>query len=58
MPMRTAKGELFMGLACIKIMVDIERGLTFMSTVRRLHSKASSLLANFNGEITEKEDDF
>jgi len=56
--MRTAKGELFMGLACIKIMVDIEKGLTFMSTVRRSHSKASSLLANFKGEITEKEEDF
>lgn len=47
-----------MGLTCIRIMIDLERGLTFMSTVRRLNEKASTLLVNFEGQVTEKEEDF
>jgi len=47
-----------MGLTCIKIAVDIEHGLVFLSTVRRLNGKTSNALMNFKEDITEKEDGF
>jgi hypothetical protein len=47
-----------MGFACIKTVIDIEKGLLFMSTIRKLNGKTSTALMNFNGEITEKEEGF
>jgi len=54
LPIRGAKGELFMGYICIKFQVDIEKGLTFVSVIKRVHGKSVNAMLDFNGNITEK----
>jgi hypothetical protein len=56
--MRGSGDELYVGFSCIKISTDVEKGLVFMSTIRKLNGKTSSALLNFSGEITEKEEEF
>jgi hypothetical protein len=58
LPIRGVDHELFVGFSCIKISADAEKGLVFMSTIRKLNGKTSSALLNFSGEITEKEQEF
>lgn len=58
LPIKGANNELFMGYVCIKFQIDIEKGLTFISIIKRVHDKTTNVLMNFKNEITEKEEGF
>jgi hypothetical protein len=40
------------------MVINIERGIVFMSTIRKLTGKTTSALINFKDGITEKEKGF
>jgi len=54
LPIKGANGELLMGFICIKFEVDIDKGLTFVSVIKRVHDKSMNALIDFHGRITEK----
>lgn len=58
LPIKGADGQLAMGYVCIKSIVDLKEGLTFVSVVKLAHDRSSHVLMDFEGRITESEDGF
>lgn len=44
------------GLICIKYMLNIEKGLMFMSTIKRCYEKTKYMMMNLEGQLTESEE--
>lgn len=47
-----------MGYVSIKFMLDIEIGVTFIATIKRVNDKAKNAIVTVDGEILEKQDGF
>ena len=52
LPIKCENDKLVMGYVCIKLVVDLEEGLTFVSVVKLSRDRSSHLLMDFNGRIT------
>jgi putative heme iron utilization protein len=55
LPIKCANGQLAMGYVCIKFVVDLKEGLTFVSVVKLAHDRSSHVLMDFTGQVTECE---
>lgn len=58
LPIKGVNGKLLKGFVCIKSQVDLKEGLTFVSIIKLARDKSSSVLMNFEGEVTEVEEGF
>jgi hypothetical protein len=59
LPIKGADNELHSGLVCIRFHLDIEKGLSFVSIIRKAtHPSTLSALLLFDGRVAEKQKGF
>lgn len=58
LPIKGVGTELFTGFVCIKFHVDIAKGLSFVSIVKRVLDRTAMALIDFGGRVHEIEGGF